>query len=731
MTMDNHTTQVTQYQLAITLLDDMHTGSGLGNHHVDSFQAKDKDNYPVISRQHLKGLLKVAADEWLKLKQAHPDQPDYSLEKEQIAHLLDDKEGEKVGVQLTLNSAFFCREQAQTDSPFIIWSSSARGKSAKDEKADPFNRAPADDTLRSVEYVRAGSQFKTSVTLFAPTDQAESYQALLTRLLSRIDRVGAKRNRGAGGIQMDISAPTTTSLSASSQASTNNHSPLTLHITNLDPLRLPATQSPGNVIPTATHISGSQLRGALANLARLAGLTAEDGLFSALVTTDHTKAYTISQAYPSPEGTRAIPWPHSLQQSKSQAQTEAPKGLPWWFNSTDKKVQDTLNSKVEDGEKFKRNKSASYLYQSNGHWYHYEQSKSIQMRNKVRTDFLSKEDDSALFSEEVLPEGSHFSAEIRFQTQAQKAELLKLLSWAKENRIPLALGRGKAPCLVTDITSQTLTTTTVSPAETFTLVLASDWLVYNPDTLQPYESLSGQTLNHALQLNLTDEQCQQIDAHSDTISETSLLSGFNFASNLPRRPLEIIAAGSVIKISADLDNDLLEKITSRLNQNQPAGEQTCQGLGQYWCYTGSLTLANTDSVSDTAPENMLEKQLALINNLLTGTPHYSGSASQWQNLVATIYQCHRKALNQSSSSVDAIEGLLNSYISVPGKGLESFRAEKTKDLLDAWVKELTSKDSSIVSADPVRFAELLVNELIARNLITGKHQDKATQGEAQ
>src|SRR5262249_20139223 len=147
-----------------------------------------------------------------------------------LSALLGSKGQRRAALQLT--SLRVVRNQ---DTPrnvhTVLWSSTAR---------EPKTRVPQEDSLRAVEHVAAGTTFKALLRL----NQAD-YSPLLDRLVRRMDRLGGDRGRGSGLVKSLIRPARREGNTIPDGARTRR---LRLVLRNLEPLCMPATGHPGNLI---------------------------------------------------------------------------------------------------------------------------------------------------------------------------------------------------------------------------------------------------------------------------------------------------------------------------------------------------------------------------------------------------------------------------------------------------------------------------------------------------
>ncbi|WP_036801317.1 RAMP superfamily CRISPR-associated protein [Photobacterium marinum] len=694
------------YTLNMTLIDDLHTGSGLGTGLINSLNSRDNAQMPVIWRQHIKGLLVQFSDRASTLDSKHKYAQAF---RELLAN-------DTPGSPCTLIPGSFYYQQKESphqDDPCLIWASTARKGaqyqgSGNQKMLLGFNRAPATGSLRSAEYIRAGSVFRTTWYLrIQGEENIDHYSEAFKALMRGIGQAGSKRRRGCGQIRLDGWDNTEQSFTPINSehkatpsiniAAVQPNEELHYVLTNREPLRLPNTDIPGNIIPTHSHISGVQLTGALAAWCKSLG---EDELFRALI----AGQFTVSYAYPSRSGCPGIPAPCQLQTSKKHASGS----LPWWAvrashgDYYDAYANDTCANNTSESQqqenstkpKLKRLKGHYYLERSSGqpssHYYLHNQPVAIHMRNRVHRG--GEEDDSDLFSEEVLPENTRFTFTLRAtQGNGASAELLARLNHLliTSQHYPLQIGRGKAPCTVQAQPSEYQFPTSLGQAEPglpLVLVLASPLLVYNPVTVTPYTQLNHQVINQ-LANELLDEKHKLDLSNEDyqSFSEETRLVGYNFATGLPKKPQPCIAAGSSICITDPIKAD---KLRSLLSDHRQLGELQPLGLGCFWLYQTPLTILPAQSLTEQnqpeaehSLETALSKLKELIEDKKTKATLLSASSptkTQWQKCKQTakkqkannlaenesIFQCMRNNQNASDKVWDHIVTITNEIIDI-------------------------------------------------------------------
>src|SRR4051812_35099863 len=126
-----------RYRLEVELLEDLHSGTGTGAGAIDAVQIRDRAGRPVIRSSHVKGLWRAAGVELAELGTASH---------QEVVRLFGGKGMRQPGA-LVVRSL---RTTAAGPPRMVTWTTTARRE---------FDRAPRDDSLRSIEYVGAGTCF--------------------------------------------------------------------------------------------------------------------------------------------------------------------------------------------------------------------------------------------------------------------------------------------------------------------------------------------------------------------------------------------------------------------------------------------------------------------------------------------------------------------------------------------------------------------------------------------
>lgn len=601
------------FYLTVTTLEDLHIGTGTGQGDIDARIMRDRNGCPVIRTSHFEGLLRQAGEELIALK------------------ALDDltKLNALLGAVGNQKSQLKMTSLRTKNARTLVWGSTSRV---------PGKRQPQEDTLRLIEYVAAGAVFEATLRL--PGGVAPD---LLDRLLNRIDRIGGGRNRGAGLVHLNwhpLNEDTATpGLPSQPAQPVKNVTRIRLLLRNLEPLCLPQTGHPGNLIRTQSFIRGQVLRGAFLSwlLARNASQSGDERYYG-------LSQVAFGDALPLPES--STEFVHSDMPIPLSIMTPKPKGsrtqLPWWADSQPKdeafddlcKEHDHANNSNEPAEKTKRPGTHEYLCRKdqNTAWLRYAPVITVALRNQSADD---PQKETELFSLEEIAEDTHFQAELRFQDHdARKAfcnqfdELLNGKDW-------LTIGRGGQPVIIEGITFDSETpTNTGTKASTdnqrngFCLTLTSDAIVRGP-YLGFLRDLTIEDL-----CNLADNiPCKNGWAIKKQVVETETIHGFNAVSGLQRSAALAIRRGSCWWIVGENCRELADA----LQKISAFGERTKEGLGRFAIDVqpiDSKLLARPSSDAETTlPENIQENRLKtakkLADILLKEAKKPSASQLQW------------------------------------------------------------------------------------------------------
>lgn len=525
-------------KITATLKSDAHLGSGVGGQGLHALLARDRQGRPVIWSTHLEGLLREAA------RVRYPADE---------ARLFGKAGGGRQALVFT--SLYLAQDEPQSR----VWRSTAR--------VSFDNRAPDKDTLRAIEFVPAGTKFEGEVEL------KESDFETLERLLQEIDSIGHGRASGAGLVQFKLSAANLTFESL--PAFTTK---LYLQLTNLDPLCIAKTATPGNIIPTQPYIPGRTLLGALCAWLLAEGTAeakkAAELLVNGKVSVCDALPLQKTDSNRSLSAVEVLPSPLTLQSKKPEGQTGS---LPWWAKAKSAPIRLDRDKSDPAGEKLKRPEPDLFVQRiGNEDWETHRPDIRVRLRNG-RPD--PKQPDPSLFAVEQIVEQTHFLTELCGAKEELKKvcaaleSVLRGLRWLRVGRsgTPVAVSRTGVPPLPIQQRANS-----AAANKSAYLILTAD-LLFRDDSLRWQTRLTAENLTELP--SWPDEWTQGIteDIFKPILQEETEIRGWNGTSRLWRLPAAGIRRGSVFKVSATL----AQKLRELASQGKWLGERTHEGFGRF------------------------------------------------------------------------------------------------------------------------------------------------------
>lgn len=711
------TTQARRYRLVVTLEEDLHTGTGTGSAVVDALQARDRAGRPVVWWSHLKGLLLAAAEDLIENERAKPDQL-----REQVRMLFGGPGDPRAGC-LRGHSLYLDQPAAQDRPRTLVWSSTA---------LRPGTRLPLEDTLRSSQVVAATNRFVTELRL--PPDS--KLDGLLKRCVKRMDALGLGRNRGQGRITTcleSLQPPGRIAVERISPPPGSEAAPgpmrLRLLLRNLDPLSLPTTGYPGNIIPTESFIRGQALFGALANWAR-DDPAAERLLFAGAVPSVGDAIPLPAHCQPpgptQPEawaGWDILPIPLSIKTPKPQGEAG---DWPWWFvqgggrndlgargekDELAEVLRENPHAQSSGGtdappEKLKRPKDHEYLFRADtgSAWIRYAPTVGVHLRNQTRD---ADRPDGALFAMDELAERTLFLATLYFADGQTARDFAQRFAPVLAQRDWLAVGRGGRPVEVIACQWETAPQATAGTAaqpdtRPVTLTLTSDLIARDlgrpgrPPTLGYFDRLDPQVL-----ADLTGLEALRSMAAGQwfEVSEAVEVRGYNAVVALPRAAALAIRRGSGILVR---EPAAAAALRLALAGESALGERQDEGFGRFRLDLplglGPEKEAEADTAATPPPatspapprpkEDLLAKVCALAERL---GARKLPSRSQWEAVRQSINAGATKeqVLGQLKEHAKTIGGEnWRGVIAPVAEALEGLTAGEVRFFVDALVRTL-------------------------------------------
>ena len=592
-------------QLDMTALEDLHTGSGTGSGDVDALIERDRQGRPVVRSSHLRGLLREAGEELLDYGQIT------SAELERLLGAQGDGRG-----QLQLTSA-----RTGDGRPGIIWGSTKRVVGG---------RSPDPDTLRFVEHAPAGSEFVVRLRL--PDAQLLS---LLERLLRRVDRVGGDRNRGSGLIRSTWERRALPGGPGPEGKGKGTRLRLTLR--NLEPLCLPLTGYPGNLIRTQSFIRGQTLLGGLGAWLIRTGRGAH---------LDLLRRVSVGDALPLPSGkspvAAVVPIPLSVLNEKPRA---AGADIPWWAaDASEARAFDSLYDESDSDEKPKRPGVHEYLcrLEPKALWLRYTPNLTVRLRNA--TPKKGSADEANLFSLEEVAEDTCFQSELRFDDEPTATAFIEVFDPLLRATDWLALGRGGQPALVDGAVVSTAPEHE-SAGDDWSLTLTSD-LIARGDHLGFLDDLElDQLCDWAGVTRGSDWSLER------GVVETEAIHGFNGATGLRRAPALAIRRGSCWRVRGTGS----EALAAALFAKGALGERTREGFGRFVIGLQPICGMQRPTSTSSRPERNAAEELLdtgrRLSKLVKGEKTPSLSQLQW--LRAQALAADEQQLDQLLQAIES------------------------------------------------------------------------------
>jgi hypothetical protein len=577
--MTNANTRV--FKLTVTLLEDLHTGSGMGSAVVDRLLARDPGGTPIIAAEHVKG---VWRDNALRLKKLdHIDQA-----------LIDALFGTESGQRGYLQAPEL--RPTVKDVGTLFWDATAR-------KAG--ERAPDDHSLRRSEYLPAGLVLTGQGQLNSADQALADALALIVQFTNAL---GSERTRGSGLItakldwlgagQATAAAPFGPPAAPAPYLSAG----VRLLLRAEAPVCIPTTGAPGNIIPSEHHIPGRTLFGAIARACIDAG-TKPAELFqrklaigpgyplpAAVACADATALADIEVLpmplnlwSPKPGLRQESPWPHWLPQSKKQQQHQQPvDDFRDMLIPLDEQERD---QSWEAGKtRYKRPRDNAYLFrQGTDQWQAFESRLGLRMRNRrgdpVRQDVKASE--TALFTVEQMPTGTCFIADIRPLKTADQAAVQTLVHLlgldANASPVTLRVGRGGAPVSIQGwcpLAGNGPGGGTQQTGQSLRVTLLTDLIARAPD-LRFHAKLAVGALRDAL--GQRGQGSEPAATRTRDYSDSVPYRSFNAAAGLPAASRIAIRRGSVLQV----EGPAAAALATALASCDAIGEQTWEGNGRF------------------------------------------------------------------------------------------------------------------------------------------------------
>lgn len=546
------------FDFKIRLLSDLHSGTGKTGDVIDGVQMTDRHGNAVIRESHLRGLLRDSGAEIARLS-SDPEDAD----RQRALFGEGGPNARRRIVVTTLRSR-----------------SGASGMTRSTSTARrPGDRGPAEDTLRSRELVSTGTEFEACIELIDP-----GLEPFLRDAVRRTTHLGARRARGDGRILVtlfDEAERPDRGTSRLTNPPAAGALRLSLLLRAIDPVCLPVTSAPENVIPTECYARGQTLAGAFISWLLARGKPAGWLLEGA-------EAPAFGPGYPLPHKTGrtgkdlASSWevvPVPLDATRRKPGPANAPDWPWWAEDGG-----TVDS---EGVADKRPGDREFLYRSepDADWTLFTVPIHRHMRNdsgvhRRRLDGATL----SLYSREEIPEETDFLAQIDFPDLASAERFSAAFEDLLAGRSWLTLGRGGAPVEVLSgvffdqpVAFEPSAQNSSLRIDLTTDLIARDHLLNFHEELGPalFADLAGQGDAAINSLKEKMKNGWSYHAAQDIIS----IHGFNASSGLPRLPARAFRRGSTITMRGPSDE--VNQLATTLKARGSLGERTREGFGRF------------------------------------------------------------------------------------------------------------------------------------------------------
>jgi len=568
--MNTSTSSIIRYHYEIELLEDLHAGSGLGSVWVDRTLARDRNGRPFIAASHVKG---VWRDTMVRMITLGVD----GFSEEVLTRWFGAAPKREKDHTIPKQGKLHCPQLEPTngEAESLVWMQTARER---------HSRRPKEDTLRTTEYLPAGTQLSGVGYLQGSPEEFEQ----LRLLVARVDRYGGNRSRGDGRIRL-------AKFGIVNQAELKwpDKAPgaVRLLLRARAPVRVPRTGSPGNIIESDTRIPGRMLAGAIISPLIQSGAEIEH-LFSGKVAIGDALPISPALTEIDDNGLKqleVLPVPFEYRMEKHQPKpVHAFSHSPAWAHDcvADSAVNDwcdtlagnKLTALTTDQTQLKRLPAGMYVQRLGADdWRAYRQPLELTMRNRRGSDTSNGygKMENELFSNEQMPVGTSFVADISAPDQDVIPQEWWNMFLGHFSKAPiLFIGRGRAPVEIIALTTlgqgPCVDDSNRQNQEEFRLTLISDAIIRNR-WLGFHQRLTLQALCDAL------DECPPEDATAVDVSEARIDRAFNAATRLPRPSVLTLRAGSSIVVRGKGAAELYKKLKPRF----AIGERQHEGLGRF------------------------------------------------------------------------------------------------------------------------------------------------------
>ncbi|HOB52817.1 MAG TPA: hypothetical protein PK176_11150 [Acidobacteriota bacterium] len=605
-----------RFNLTVKLLEDLHTGTGMGDAGgIDSVQARDSQGRFIIRATHFKGILREQAETLCQMGVLPPTAP--------IDRLFGSEYSQRGDLQLT---TLVAGDPGSAD-PTVV-ASTAR---------EVNSRVPKEDTLRVCEFAPAGQEFRGEALL--SDELADTFQAAVRATMF----LGSSRTRGAGRVRITVGPKQTeTSKPPPVLGSGRN---VRILLENLEPLCLPPFEQAGQLIQTESFIRGQRLRAAFADWWTVRQdpggsgdppvLKADTRVSDALiVAADAGSARSLglladpATAMTALSRLQAIPLPLSIYSPKP---TEQSGHVPWWATldggASTPQNGDVDISQEEMPDGYKRPKEDDVLVRFNSGWIRSRPILQAHLRNRV-PDRRTGTDNAELFAEEEIAGNQFFVADLSFADERAAREFIQAHAPLFNETSWLRIGGGGRPARIVAHTLMDRPATAGPASGELRLVLTSDLIVRTANLnfatrLTP--AVLARELNHPPEgIRLEEER---------TVCETQTVFGWNAITRRQRARALAIRRGSVFTFTGAGADELRKALLAQ----EALGERQEEGFGRFELdpvFVWAVAPASEEAAPRSQAERLAKRAEEICKQYTEDFKKLSATQWQWLRQLA-------------------------------------------------------------------------------------------------
>lgn len=699
---------MTLQTLKIEFLSDWHIGSGNGRSgSIDRLVKRDRWGLPFIPAKTLTGILRDAC-ELVAISLDYGTES--SFWQQWIDYLFGDEPAlEKGAKQQAPKPAAFSVRSAHFPSDFC---QAIRHKPLLKEsltfikpgvEIDPNSGTAKPDFLRFEEMARVGAVLSASCELAAIADaeQQATAQALLIAGATFVERLGAKRRRGAGRCKLEFEnadlkgaiaqleksqLPTPPKFERelitveSAIAPDHNWYSLDLRLTTKSPLTI-HKRTTGNVVETLDYIPGTCLIPILSQKLR----TAEFNIGTAIA----NRHFIITHATPEVENTQGLPVPFAFAKEKLNEAA----------------IYNKFKANLDDAPQVKNFRSGYINATQSATMSYCAIDTEVETHNTVEDKSQRpSEEVGGVYSYEAVPPGQTFRAQLRLQRSLfnqNGAALPEVLRSLLQTSATVQIGRTKKDDYgwveLEFVEASVLKQSNVS--NELTVWLLSDVLLRD-HRLRPTTRLEDLTKALERELDTT------LELSDPSFARHRRTDSWQTRWGLPRPSLIGLSAGTCLtfKLKSAIDPSRLDEL-----ETKGIGERTAEGYGQLR-FNAPVLMVEKPELEKVQPEQEISDDFRLIEDAYARVIEQAAWRESMRRAALAIASnpTQRKQIlgfdsNQKKPTMSQLGGLRSRLQQLTINDIATFQQWLTKlrkKRLDRWTeKSLNELDQLLQQPD--------------------------------